>query len=295
MAITTAAEQIQKAIEQFVSGLPEMNKTLFNQVIGTLKDLSLDADGLIKPTVANLKLITKVQAQLESIGDNPIYQRKVASLNGTINQIADSKTAYFADAFSEFTDPPPAVAQMRKTALNSAQNSLTGAGMNSYVVDEATGLVERAITSGSSFHELVNNLEVQMLGNENVDPRMVSYSKQVMTDTLSGFTRDYNNLVVKDLGLEWYMYVGALVKTSRPLCEEAVKKKYFHQSELPALARGLIDGKKVSTQGMMPDTNGTNIISRCGGYNCNHELIPISVDAVPKKLRKEFEDSSEED
>lgn len=291
---STSVNLIQAAIDEFVAGLPAIQKKQFDQIYITLKELTLDRDGLIKPNVANMKVMNKVRLQMEAIVENPTYLSKVADIQNEITKIADAKTTYFSNSFSQFNEPP-VVGKMQDSAFRSATTSLTEAGVNEYVVNEAVSVLEQAVTSGSSFSDMVNNLEVQMLGNADVDPRLVSYSKQIMTDTLTGFTRDYNNLVVRDLGLQWYMYVGALVKSSRPFCDAMIDKKYVHESELGSVARGVIDGKTVSREGMMPDTNSTNIISRCGGYNCNHELVPISEELVPKSLREKFEEEITEE
>lgn len=294
MSIKTASDLVQTAIEEFVSGLPNIQKKQFDRVMGTLKELTLDADGLIKPNIQNMKVMDKVRLQLEAVVQNPTYLGNVASLQGTITKIADAKTGYFSAQFAEF-NKPPVMAKIESNAFKSAAVNLTESGINANVVGESISVLEQAVTSGSSFVDMVNNLEVQMLGNAEIDSRLVSYSKQIMTDTLSGFTRDYNNLVVKDLGLEWYRYVGSLVKTSRPFCEALVAKEWIHESELGAIAGGNIDGKKVSKAGMMPDTNATNVLSRCGGFNCNHEMIPVSEESVPEKLRVKFSDKSDPD
>jgi hypothetical protein len=114
-----------------------------------------------------------------------------------------------------------------------------------------------------------------------------------VNDALQTSSRKYNSLAVDKLGLEWYMYVGSLKAESRDFCAALLRKKYIHESELPAISRGLIDGVQVDMSGVMEGTDGENIIDRCGGWNCSHHLMPISEEMVPTRIRRKFEDEDE--
>ncbi len=163
------------------------------------------------------------------------------------------------------------------------------AGVNENVINDAADIVETHIRDGSSFTTLVDELKTRIVSNPETDSKLVSYSKQIINDTLSDFSRNYNNLVTEDLELEWFEYLGALVDTSRPFCKALVKKHFIHKSELPKISRGDIDGHQVSLEGLVKGTNGSNIISRAGGYNCSHQFIPVPSSTVPTSLRRKFE------
>lgn len=283
-----SVDEIQSAIDDFVKGLPTLQAKQFDRVYGMLKELSLDADGKIKSTVSNLKIIGKVQRELESLVDNPLYQEKVGDLYGAIDKVNEVQTKYFTKTFADFTTPP-SVKELQGLAMDNTVESLTGSGVSENVIGDAMTIVEQHIRDGSSFNQMVEQLKEQMVGNPKVDGKLVSYSKQIINDTFSGFSRNYHDLVTSDLDLEWFEYIGGLVDSSRPVCIAAVEKRWFHKSELPALARGIVNGIDVGTAGMMPGTNGSNVICRCGGYNCNHQLVPVSAIMVPSAIRRPFE------
>lgn len=281
-------DEIQSAIDDFTKELPQLQKESFNRVYALLQGLSLDTNGNIKPTIENLKIITRVKKQLGDFVNNPIYQDNVQQLDIVLSKVDKLQTSYFTQTFKDFTKPKT-VPKLQELAFDSTIDQLAGAGIQENVVNLSADIVEQHIRDGSNFHTLVDELKVKMVGNKKIEPRLVSYAKQVINDTLSSFSRNYNNLVTDDLGLEWYEYIGALVDTSRPMCIVLVEKKYIHKSELAGIARGVVDREKVSTEGFMPGTTGENFVSRCCGYNCSHQCIPVPSVVVPQELRDKYE------
>jgi hypothetical protein len=95
---------------------------------------------------------------------------------------------------------------------------------------------------------------------------------------------------------EWYQYVGSNLTTTREFCEHLTKKRYVHKSEIPELLKGNIDGHQCKIysatglpQGMIEGTNEENFIVYRGGYNCGHELIPVSEATVPVSIRQKIQ------
>ena len=82
--------------------------------------------------------------------------------------------------------------------------------------------------------------------------------------------------VANDLNLEFYTYQGALQQDSRDYCKRRAGG-WFHISEIEKSA-------SESWAGKIPGTNSSNILINRGGFNCNHQYIPVSRDAVPKNV-----------
>ncbi len=288
MSKRASVDEISEAIDNFTYGLPSLQKENFNRVYSLLKDLSLDADGNIKATIENLKIIGRVKTQLQSLVDSPLYQDKISALNDALDNVNTVQTSYFSKTFGDFTKPKT-VDKLQDLAFDSTVDQLAGTGIQENVISASADIVEQHITDGSSFTNLVDELKVKMLGTPEVDSKLISYAKQTINDTLSGFSRNYHGLVTDDLGLEWYTYIGALVDTSRPFCRAMVEKRFINKSEFAKVLR------ENSKEGLMPGTNAENLVSRCGGYNCSHQLIPLPSSAVPSSLRRKFEPNIEAD
>jgi hypothetical protein len=73
---------------------------------------------------------------------------------------------------------------------------------------------------------------------------------------------------------------------------------YIHVSQLEEIVSGNICGEQVPIydktglpQGMIAGTNASNFRINRGGYNCNHQLYPVSAAVVPKELRDKFKNA----
>jgi hypothetical protein len=280
--------EIQAYVDDFATNIEPVQKKLYDRVSGLLSKLTLDADGNIKRTQANTNLIYDVKAELNSVVNNKAYQSNVAGIKSALSDVTELQENYF-NKIDEDAVKPPVIDAVADHAFEQATVDLVGAGLKSTVVDAAADIVSSGITEGASFGDMNEQLRTFMLGNDKVDGKLVSYSKQIVTDTMHTQSRNYNSIMTEKLGLKWFRYVGALVADSRDWCIALEKKEWIHESELPPICRGLIDGQQVSRKGLMPDTNKENVISRCGGYNCGHHMTPVPEESVPSEIRRKFE------
>jgi hypothetical protein len=284
---------IDKRISNFQEGIPELEKSAFRSIQNILNQLKTDAKGNIKVSVENLRLISKAKARLSAAIYKPEYYDKLIELNRSFNDITKLQTEYFNGIFTDFTKPD-VINEIKKVSFTSTAESLSEAAINDVVVNKATSIMENSIKSGGSFADMNKSLEEFILGSPKVDSKLASYSKQVLTDSLSQYSANYNKIITDDLGLDWYQYVGPLVETSRPICEHLVAKQWIHKSELGGISRGVVDGENVGTAGMITGTNAANFQIYRGGYNCNHLLVPVAAENVPKYLRDKFDTTEEE-
>lgn len=280
--------EIQSYVDDFATNIEPVQKKLYDRVSGLLSQLTLDAEGNIKRTQANTNLIYDVKTELNSVINSPAYQKNVAGIKSALSDVTDLQENYF-NKINEDATKPAVVDAVADHAFEQATVDLVGAGLKSTVVDAAADIVSSGITEGASFGDMNEQLRTFMLGNDKVDGKLVSYSKQIVTDTMHTQSRNYNSIMTQKLGLKWFRYVGALVADSRPWCVALEHKEWIHESELPSICAGRIDGQQVSRQGLLPDTNKDNVISRCGGYNCQHHLTPVPEELVPSEIRRKFE------
>lgn len=109
-----------------------------------------------------------------------------------------------------------------------------------------------------------------------------------------------NRLFTDDLGAEWFQYVGSVIETTRQFCELLTEKEYIHKSEIKDILNGYIeiDGKVHECEmnpktglpkGLIEGTTEQNFQVNVGGWNCRHQLIPISELMVPEHIRAKFD------
>jgi len=286
MAVTPKeiVEEINSKIEAFTKGLPDLTADSYRRIQTLLAQLKLDATGNIRVSVENLRLINRIKLTLQDNILSDAYLKNVGDLRKSFDDINKLQTDYFSNVFSDFS-APDVVAEMQKVSINSTIESLGATSINTNIIQGAGDILEKNITSGASFADMQEQLKTFIVGNSKVDSKLASYSKQILTDSMSMHTANYQKLITDDLGLKWYQYVGPKVEATRPVCDALVDKRWVHESELGPISRGVVDGKNVGTAGMIPGTNKNNFQVNRGGYNCNHLLVPVSEEAVPKEVR----------
>lgn len=90
--------------------------------------------------------------------------------------------------------------------------------------------------------------------------------------------------VAEGLGLTNYLYSGGEIATTREFCTER-DGQYFTEDEIKGWADEEWDGK-------IDGTTEETIFDYCGGWNCRHELIPVSEAALPDDVRSYNEEAA---
>jgi hypothetical protein len=287
-SINDLTTSIEEAIDGYASGLTSIQKSIYSKMLTQLKDLSTDAEGNITSTIENYKIIARVKNTIKKELNSDTYIKQVSKIDDHYSEIRNIQSSYFTDMFADF-EVPKVLAEFQKQAITSTVDMLTESGVQPEIMKKAGMILNDNLRSGRNLTDMTKELEEYILGNDNVPGKLVSYSKQIINDGLSQFAGHYTALVTDDLDLQWFGYVGGLVRESRPMCRCLVAKKYIHKSEITSICNGLVDGEQISKAGMIEGTDESNFMVNRGGWQCQHLLVPLSPEFVPKDLRSEFE------
>lgn len=251
-------------------------------------------DGKIATAAENLKLIAKVKARVTTLIQSGPYKKALKEFIGAYGEIEKLQTQYFQQLAKTYK-PPVVLEAIREQSVNTALDSLTDAGIGVNITNKIGDLLNKNITSGAKYSDLVNQLRNFVITNESGAGVLERYTKQITTDSLNQYSAQYTNAVTNDLGLDWFMYTGSLIASSRTFCEALVKKKYIHKSELPNIVLGkfkefedmdgVISDKTGLPQGMVAGTTAENFHVYRGGYNCGHQLVPVDEAMVPEWIK----------
>lgn len=281
---------IDEAIEAFQKKIPGIQSRIFDELQGQLQLLKTSR-GKVLANVENLKTIAAIKNRLEAIIMDDQYQEEVKKFVKAFEKVSDFHHSYFAEFNQKFT-PTKTLPIIKQMAIEATVNSLTEAGIISNIIEPIADLLRTNITTGGSIAELNNQLRNQVLTNDTGQGTLERYSKQITTDAINQYSAQYNQAISSDLGLEWFMYVGTNLTTTRPWCEEMKKKKYIHISELPQLLKGWFGDHRVPINkktglpgGMIPGTNVQNVTIYRGGFNCGHQLVAVDELAVPGYIK----------
>lgn len=274
---------IDESVSDFVDGLPVTERAVFDNVMKLVKQLELNGDTIVSNT-ANVRLVAKIKAELESIVLNDKYLEKVDGFVKAFDKVSAVNRDYFATIAVNYS-PEKVVEQVKKLNIETTIEDLTQQGIGAAYTDGIRDLLVTNVTSGARYEDLVGSLRDYIIGKDGEDGTMVRYAKQIATDSLNQYNGQYIKTVTDDLGLEWYMYVGSNLRTTRPFCKAMTELLYFHKSEIPDIIRGNINGKKVSLAGVSKDTTAQNFFTLRGGYNCGHQIYPVLTSVVPESVR----------
>lgn len=291
-------KRIDEAIAKFEKVIPKIQKEIFAGIQDELKRLDT-TNGKIKTTVANLRIVTSIKNKLLRLVLTPEYKQEVKDFIKAFNDVTKLQNEYWRSVEKEFK-PRPLLKEIKKQAIADTVKSLTASGIGSTIQEQISDILRTNITTGGSYAKLNEQLRVSIIGDDKTDGSLLRYSKQITTDSINQYSAQYTQAVSNDLGFEWFAYQGTDVKTTRPFCDAMTDFRYFHITEIPDLLKAkdlyyMKDGKKTKVpiyektglpHGMIPGTNPANFQINRGGYNCGHQIRPVSAALVPADIKE---------
>lgn len=291
-------KQIDKAVAKFNKRLPAVQREMFNEISAELKRLDLNGKN-VRATVKNLRIINSIKNKITRLIVTPEYEQEIKDFAKQFNEITKLQNEYWRAQEASFK-PRPLLKEIRKQAIADTVKQLGANGIGEAIGNHITTLLRNNITTGGSYAKLTEQLRNQLL-NTQTDGLLSKYAKQITTDSINQYSAQYTQIVSSDLGFEWFAYQGSDIKTTRPFCDAMTDIRYFHVTEIPRLLRAeglyyMKDGKKTKVpiydktdlpHGMIPGTNVANFQINRGGYNCGHQIRPVSERLVPLDRREE--------
>lgn len=289
-------EAIDKRVDGFNKSIPGVQQSLLDEIMGMVSELKI-ANGKLSTTAENLKILARIKGRINKAILSGEYKKSVKEFIAGYNEIEKLQTKYFQQLAKTYT-PPKVLQAIREASVQTTLNYLTDAGIAVNVTDKIARIISTNITGGAKYSDIVKQLSSSILNDQTGPGILERYTKQITTDALNQYSASNMRAVSDDLGLDWFMYDGALIDTSRTLCEALVKKKYIHRSELPRIVKGdFAEFKKLGGQisqktklpeGMIAGTTAENFHVYRGGYQCGHQLIPVDAAVVPEAIRMKF-------
>lgn len=280
--------RIDEAIEAFNKKIPASQRAMLEGIEEQLLRLDLK-NGRIKTTVANLKIITSIKNKLLKIVLNEDYIQDVKNFAKAFTDVTNLQNEYWKSVEKTFK-PSSILKEIKNQAVGDTVNKLTEAGIGTNISAQIEDILRTNITTGGAYKDLTAQLRESLTDTDKSPGVLSRYAKQITTDSINQYNANYTQLVSSDLGFEWYAYQGSDIRTTRPFCDAMTDRRYFHISEIPSLLAAedlyyIKDGKRTKVPiyektglpaGMIEGTNAENFFIRRGGYNCGHQIRPVS-------------------
>jgi len=100
-------------------------------------------------------------------------------------------------------------------------------------------------------------------------PRLQAYATQIARDSIYSYQGSIQEIIKKEYELTKFIYVGDIIKDSRPFCRHLVGlRRKIDIDEVPKLILQFPEGLK-------PDTTKKNFYVNRGGYSCRHTVMAV--------------------
>lgn len=267
---------IDEGMNGLASGVKTLERRLWEMVLESyLNKFELDGKGNLKYTDKNIRLINDLEKTLDKF--NATYQNKFIGNFGRdlLKVTVLTKEWYKASGIAEKTvDNLAKQMGFIKKAIGVDETGkllkdgyLYKLGQTDAVREQMKNYVLNNVSSGKSFDQFVSGFKDIVVGNEEVDGRLSRYYRQYAWDKYNQVLGAADNYMAENLDLDYFVYMGSVIDTTRPFCEERAGKVYHR-----------CDAEKWDGQdwaGKNPD--GTFLINK-GGFNCRHDLVWISAE-----------------
>ncbi len=282
-------DRLESVPEKLITVIDKQEEKLFKQILKDLDGLKI-VDGKIEASKDNLSKINSILENLKRTLFGSDYLNAIKEFAGEIGSQAKLNNNILEQTIGTFEDSEMFKATVERSQMNTLLLLDEGAVTNT-LLQPIAQILTNSIVGNVSFQQAVATLRENMVGEKSLLGR---YSKTIIKDAFSISDRQYNQLISKENGIEFYRYDGGKLKTTRYFC--CVRSnKIYHYKEIsswgskPSLwNKGDATGcDKLNGGGMNPDTNSSTIFSYLGGYNCQHILVPIATEYVPQSVKSE--------
>lgn len=282
-------DRLESVPDKLQSAIEKQDEKLFKQILSDLGKLETK-EGKIVASKTNLSKINAILENLKQTLFGSDYLDSIKEFAGEIANQAKLNNQIMEATVGSFKDEE----MFKATVQSSQKNALLLMDESAVAHNFLTPLAEiltNSIVSNVSYQQAVSTLRENMVGENALLSR---YAKTIIKDTFAVSDRQYNQLISKSHGIEFYRYDGGKIKTTRYFC--CVRSnEIYHYKEISSWGskpnlwnKGDASGcDKKNGGGMNTDTNSATIFSYLGGYNCLHILVPIATEYVPESVKNE--------
>ena len=274
-------QRLIKVPDAFIERLSPIQEQIFKKLLAKLAALK-QVNGMIVPSLENLKVIDSIR---EFIHDELIksdYSSAVRDYAKEFDKQAGLNAAYYTKQFNSEFSTVLADAAVKQTKKAVVQALITDSVQVNFLTPLENTL-SVAVQSGAAFSDTISAIRDFVEGNSDVDGAILKYSKQIAHDAFANADRAYNSAVSDELEVEWFLWAGGQIDTSRCFCIER-HGKYYHYKEIEAWGRGEDVGEcGFPWAGMNRATDAQTIFNYAGGYGCLHTVAGVSIFSVPKE------------
>ena len=271
-ARTKAVQAAEKRLLELSSKLQkEYYNTVWREISG---GITTNKAGSIKNVTSN-KIFVKAWKEIVGKGINYFFKEELNGIEGNSANYYEKFTPKSID----FDGIKKDVTAKLRSAMSGFMDAYSGS-LN--VANSTRGFVVGQIESGVSFADVRDNAEDFIIGSGGklgvVDNFNLVQSR--VQDTFAEYDRRLSNGYSTALDLNYFIYQGGEINTTRDFCEERNGNVYTREEGE--------EWNELVWEGKNTDVN--NVLLTAGGYNCRHYFDCISYE-LAVQLRPDIQKS----
>ena len=181
---TTIEGLIVTANDRYAKQIIGVQNKLYNDLVNLLKFIDVDDDGNIKQNAGNRSILRAAQNQFDKTINESVYQSAVENHLKVIPKIDDLNADYFASVSSAFKPNRVFIKGLQSSTIETINSYILQDGLAAQVKIPLNEILNQNINAGGSFQGMLKQVETFVKGNDQVDGRMLSYTRNKVKDTL---------------------------------------------------------------------------------------------------------------
>jgi hypothetical protein len=282
---------VDHSLTLFDTDVERLQKELLNFLItGVIAELQTE-NGIILQSAKNIQILDNFGKEMELFKKNfadSVFKRLGENMIKTTGYTSD----YFRlmsskQTISNIEDKIQNI--VRIAGVNTDGTLVKDGFLNKLAVSEElkgelSNLVRKSIEQQTDYKTFVNSMKDAVTGKEGVNGAYERYVKGFAHDAFFAQSQQQDNFFADQLGLNYFVYGGTKIKTSRPFCvgghDKGVNKDFESKLSKVFSRKDAEQFDNMEWSGKIP---GIKFIVQKGGYQCRHELMWITKEAARRK------------
>jgi hypothetical protein len=265
----------EKANAYVEKTLGKVEPKFVQQVVDWINKFST-TNGRIIRTDANIARVGAFRTAVERFLKRAGYSEMVANYLTGFDAMANAQQEIHKD-LNGIELKKSFINTFKTNAIQNVITAMEGQGLQQSLVNPLKQELFIAVNQGSSLTDVVQSISKQLTTTEQRQGVLKRIALQSSRDALGQYDGVVNEAVRNVYKLDALLYVGSLVKDSRPQCERWVN--YMDNGKLGLILfdqlQDEIDWALTNGTGFIPETTPENFCQNRGGYNCRHTCYPV--------------------
>lgn len=218
------------------------------------------ANGSFKFDIENLDSIDKVEEIIEKVLKDEGYYENIKAYR----KVFDEKLKEVVNQYKAFGNATTKdLAAFNKVAFDNFYNNLAVNFTETNLKQPIKDALLQHIAGGGKYSEFKNTVK-DLMTTRKIEGNVDIVAREYLTQ----YKRAQGQILATKYNVKYFRYKGSEIPTTRCFCEQRVGNIYTKEE---------IEGwSSLEWKGKIKGTNKSNIFQLAGGYNCIHDIFPVS-------------------